>query len=207
MSHISNTFIIGAVSAVLLTAARAIAASSTDESRDDALAAEAAEHKAPAACSFHADVEIDPLAYALDGYALHAGDGWGRWRVDLGAFAIAVPKFVHGNEHFDVSFDGYGAKVHYYVFAEQYGGFIGADCGMARSLVRVKSSDLAAGDRQVNVGVNAGWRFDLGAGLYATPWLGVGYAFGAEDVVLAGNTFEPGRVTFFPAVHVGYHLR
>lgn len=39
---------------------------------------------------FHADFEVDPTAYILDGYSLHAGIGWKRVRVDLGAFAMSL---------------------------------------------------------------------------------------------------------------------
>lgn len=42
--------------------------------------------------------------------------------------------------------------------------------------------------------------------LYVTPWLGVGYVFGLDDVVLAGESFTMSPLAVFPAVHVGYRL-
>lgn len=161
----------------------------------------------PAASKFHADAEVDPTAYALDGYSLHVGVGYARVRLDIGAYAMAIPNFVHGNDDFNVAMDGYGAKLQYFPFGEQVGGFIGIDGGVMRLNVGRKGTDLARRDKQVGVGIDAGWRFNLGAGFYATPWLGVGYAFGTDDVTLAGKTFESSKVSVFPAVHVGYGFR
>jgi hypothetical protein len=166
---------------------------------------------APAAAEspaeLHGDVEVDPTAYALSGYSVHAGFGWSRLRVDLGAFAMALPGFVHGNEGFDASFDGFGAKLQYFPLAEQAGLFVGVDAGLGRMLVQRDGTDLAARRRQLTAGVDAGWRFELWEGLYATPWLGVGYAFNARDVVLGGQTFQSSPWVLFPAVHLGYRFR
>ena len=49
---------------------------------------------------FHADVEIDPTAYALDGNSVHVGIGAGRIRADLGSFAEHLPQFFHGHDGF-----------------------------------------------------------------------------------------------------------
>jgi hypothetical protein len=156
---------------------------------------------------FHADAEIDPTAYVLGGYSLHVGLGWDRARLDLGAFALDVPEFVHGNEDFEASFNGYGLKVQYFFFAEQRGLFAGIDGAVIRALVRRRGTELASLDTQVSAGVNAGYRIELGAGFYVTPWLGVGAVFGADDVTLAGETFEQSPWLVFPAIHLGYRFR
>jgi hypothetical protein len=157
--------------------------------------------------TFHADAEIDPIAYVLSGYSLHVGFGWDRARVDLGAFALDVPEFIHGDDAFDVSFHGYGVKFQYFLFAEQRGLFVGVDSALVRNLVRRRGTDLAALDVQVTAGVNAGYRFELGAGFYFTPWLGLGYAFESDDVTLDGETFEQQPALVFPAIHLGYRFR
>jgi hypothetical protein len=118
-----------------------------------------------------------------------------------------VPTFVHGSADFDVSFDGFGAKIQWFPFDEQSGGFVGVDGGVARVLVRRRGTDLASREIQYDLGIDAGWRLDLGAGFYATPWIGVGYAIGARNVELGGSTFENSKIVVFPAVHLGYHLR
>ena len=159
-----------------------------------------------AAEGFHADFEVDPTAYALRGHSLHVGLGWDRLRLDLGAYAMALPQALHGNEDFDVSFDGFGAKLQYFPFAEQEGAFFGVDGGVTRPLVQRVGTDLAERQTQVGVGVNLGWRLLLGERFFATPWLGLGYTFGADDVTLAGSTFEAMPFTVFPAVHLGYRF-
>lgn len=171
-----------------------------------ALAESAHTDNAGASLGFHADVEVDPTAYALQGYSLHVGVGHRRWRVDLGAFAMALPRVVHGNPGFDARFDGFGAKVQYFVWAEQRGLFVGADVGLSRLSVERRRSDLAAAEHQVSAGINAGYRFVLPRDFYVTTWLGVGYAFGADDVSLGGRTFEAQTLIIFPAVHLGYRF-
>ena len=60
---------------------------------------------------------------------------------------------------------------------------------------------------QFALGANAGFRIDIVGGLYLTPWLGVAYAFGADDVTLDGKTFAGKPLIIFPALHLGFHLR
>jgi hypothetical protein len=155
----------------------------------------------------HADAEVDPTAYVLDGYSLHVGVGWDRVRVDLGAYAMALPDAIDGSDDFSVAFDGYGVKVQYFVLEPQRGPFVGVDGGVARLRVSRDGTDLSQRRTTVGAGVHAGWRFAITEELYATAWLGVGYSTDAADVMLDGETYEPTRVTVFPAVHVGYRFR
>src|SRR5262249_42230115 len=128
------------------------------------------------------DVEVDPTAYVLSGYSVHVGVGWTRLRVDLGAFAIAVPRFVHGNDGFSSSVDGLGVKLQYFPFAEEHGGFVGVDAGFNRQLIRLDGTDLAAREEQLSLGAHVGWRFEIGPSFYATPWIGLSYGFNVHDV-------------------------
>jgi len=157
---------------------------------------------------FHADFEVDPTAYVLRGYSLHVGLGWKRLRLDLGAFALALPAGLTGNDDFAVAFDGYGAKLQYFLFSdEQRGGFVGVDAGVARPLVQRRGTELHARHTEVMAGVNFGWRFVFLQDFYATAWLGLSRTLNAHDVTLAGSTYEPARYTVFPAVHLGYRFR
>ncbi len=156
---------------------------------------------------FHGDFEIDPTAYVASGHSLHVGIGYDHLRVDLGAYAMQMPKFFTGDDDFDLSMNGYGIKVQYYLFHEQRGGFVGVDGGVTHILSRLEGTDLARRQRMFGVGVNAGWRFTLPAGFYVTPWLGVSYNFGVEDVMLGGKTQHNDPVVVFPAVHLGYRFR
>ncbi len=156
---------------------------------------------------FHADLEVDPTAYVLDGYSLHAGLGWNRVRLDLGAFAMKVPEAIHGQRDFDVGFDGFGAKLQFFPFAEQSGLVLGADSGVARRLIQRKHTQLAEREHQVTLGLNVGYRIDIAGGWYATPWLGLSRALGATDARLGDAHYESSPWLLFPAVHIGYHLR
>ncbi|HYP99885.1 MAG TPA: hypothetical protein VER96_14515 [Polyangiaceae bacterium] len=156
---------------------------------------------------FHADLELDPTAYVLDGFSLHVGLGWDALRIDLGVFGLAVPEFVHRQRDFDVAFDGYGVKAQYFPFAKQRGLFVGVDAAYSRALIRLRGSELAARDNQLALGMNAGVRCYVAGDFYITPWLGVGHSFGADDVSLGGKTFAANPLLIFPAVHLGYRLR
>lgn len=157
-----------------------------------------------AGASVHVDAEVDPTAYVLDGYSVHVGVGYKRLRVDLGAYAMKLPKFVHGHDDLDVSFDGFGVKLQYFLFAEQTGGFVGVDSGVARPMVAKPAMQLAERNTEVGVGVNFGWRFHVASGFYATTWLGLGCTLNPHDVTLGDSKYEASRFTVFPAVHLGY---
>jgi len=160
-----------------------------------------------AASPLHADAELDPTAYVLSGYSLHVGVGYQRLRVDAGNFALAVPGWVHGNDAFDVAFDGYGAKLQLFPLAEQRGLVVGIDAGYARVTVARRGTQMAVRDGQLQAGVDVGWRFPIVDHFYATAWLGVGRAFGARSVTLGDATFQPTRTVVFPAIHLGYAFR
>jgi hypothetical protein len=163
---------------------------------------------APAAASpFHADAEVDPTAYALSGNSIHVGLGYDRFRLDLGNFAIALPRWVTGNDDYNVSFDGYGIKLQMFPLAEQRGLVVGVDAAYARVLAERRGTQMAVRDGEVQVGVDVGYRIPITHGFYATPWLGVAYAFSASDVTLAGATYQPMHLVVFPAIHVGYSFR
>lgn len=186
--------------AALATTLSAAAAQAQDR------APTAAALPAAAPSRLHLDVEIDPTAYILRGYSLHVGIGWRRLRVDLGAYAMTMPEFMHGNPDFDVSFHGFGVKAQLFPLAEQRGLFVGVDTGLAMPLVQRRDTDLARRGLQVSVGAHIGWRFPIIAGLYVTPWVGVSYSFNAEDVTLANRTYTNNPITVFPAVHIGYRF-
>jgi len=65
-------------------------------------------------------------------------------------------------------------------------------------------TDLAARHTEVGLGVYIGCRISIVDRFYATPWIGVGYRFGAKDATLAGATYKSTSLNIFPAVHLGY---
>ncbi|MBX3157843.1 MAG: hypothetical protein KF773_17880 [Deltaproteobacteria bacterium] len=162
---------------------------------------------AASAAPLEGDVEIDPTAYILSGNSIHAGLASGHWRVDLGNFGIAIPRAIHGNDDFDVSATGYGVKLEYFARARRTGWFAGIDAGYIRTHARLRGTDLAGDDASLSTGIHAGYRISLPANLYVTPWIGVGYSFGSDDIAVGNARFAAIPVTIFPAVHLGYRFR
>ncbi|MFO0745590.1 MAG: hypothetical protein U1F43_07950 [Myxococcota bacterium] len=160
--------------------------------------------RAERASDLRVDVELDPLAYALSGHSVHVGLGTGRFRFDLGAFALELPTWAHGNDGFTSSFDGFGAKAHAFFGADRSGPFAGIALGVAHTLVQRDGTQLAARDTALSAGVEVGWLVPIVAGLYVKPWVGLGYTFGADDVVLDGQRYSANPIQIFPTVHLGY---
>lgn len=204
---------IASVTVLFVLASLAVTArASAEESSPRPLASDARVEADPAeteAHRFHIDAEVDPTAYVLSGFSGHLGLGLDRFRLDLGAYAMEIPQAIHGDDRFDVRFDGFGAKLHAFPFAKPgapQGLFFGVDSGVTRARVTNRAADESATQSTVSAGAHVGYRIALPLGFYATPWLGVGYAFGAHDVTLAGATFKANPVTIFPAIHLGYRF-
>jgi hypothetical protein len=155
----------------------------------------------------HVDVEVDPTAFVFDGHSLHLGLGRGRFRIDLGAFAMRVPHALDGNEGFTRSFSGFGAKLQYFLFDEARGGFVGLDAGVASSLIERDGTDMASNTTQVIAGVNVGWRWRITDRLYASTWISLDRNLNARDIVLDSSTYKASRWTVFPAIHLGYRFQ
>lgn len=159
-----------------------------------------------AAATTTADVEVDPTAFALDGYSLHAGVHSGAIRVDLGAYAMRLPAAFAGQDQLDVAFHGFGVKAQRFFGGGATGGFAGVGLGLNDTLVRHRACGEAAALRNLGAGVHAGWRFGLPQDFYVTPWLGLDYTFGPRRVALGGETYAPPPWSVFPAVHLGYRF-
>ncbi len=150
-----------------------------------------------------ADFEVDPLAYGLQGHSLHVGLGWERYRVDLGSFALELPSSLHGQDGFESGFTGYGAKFDVFFKKTQSGAFVGLDASLARAFVTHQQSQISRRLWQGNVGVRAGYRFDLPADFFVSPWVSLTYNPLAKDVKIDGDTYKTPDFGVFPTVHLG----
>lgn len=150
------------------------------------------------------DVEIDPFAYALDGYSLHLGIFHGRIRYDLGIFGIDVPEMFHGQGDFTQSADGVGLKADY-LWRESGGWFTGVSTDITRNEYRHVTSGDAAIRMEGGISARAGYRFVIYRRITITPWVAVGYIlFNGEPVRIEGDTFERKGYGIFPTVHFGW---
>jgi len=150
---------------------------------------------------------VDPFAYALNGFSLHLAKVQGSVRVNVGTFGVDVPIAIHGNEGWDERMRGVGVKVDY--LGSPVDGFF---AGLEGGYMRTRYLRAAGGDAEVRgvvgMGVRGGYRLSLGgSGLYVAPWVGVGYNFDGDDVIVSGEGFERRTVTVFPTVHIGWRFR
>jgi hypothetical protein len=155
----------------------------------------------------HLDAEIDPTAYVFSGHSLHVGIGYRHLRLDFGNFAMDIPGFLDPNQGFAASASGFGVKLQLFPFAEHEGFFAGVDAGLIRMLVERDRTSLAATQYQVPAGIHLGYRIPLPASFYLSPWIGLAYTFGADDLALGDATYEVNAFTVFPAIHLGYQAR
>jgi hypothetical protein len=156
------------------------------------------------------DLEVDPIAYALGGFSVHAGIRHAFLRIDLGAFAAQPPVWFHGSKGVTVYQSGFGLKCDYRFFADQHGLFIGAEAATARVQLQPSDGGLAQRQRTYNFGVRTGWEFELLYGFYVVPWIGVGAALGGEDTTMLVATgdrevsWKHKTLVIFPTVHIGW---
>ncbi|MDB4956514.1 MAG: hypothetical protein JWO36_4083 [Myxococcales bacterium] len=120
---------------------------------------------------------------------------------------MRVPHALDGNEGFTRSFNGFGAKLQYFLFDEARGGFVGLDAGVASSLIERDGTEMASNTTQFTAGANVGWRWRITNQLYASTWISVDRNVNARDVVLDSSTYKASRWTVFPAIHLGYRFQ
>jgi len=150
------------------------------------------------------EVEVDPIAYAANGFSLHLATVLGSARVSIGTFGADIPEWLHGNDDWSMSFRGAGVKVDY-LGSRIDGFFIGVDGGYMRNTYTIGGQSEKRNDAAV--GVRAGYRLDIGRrGLYLSPWVGVSYTMGGDDMVIGDQRFNDSPITIFPTVHIGWRF-
>ena len=162
----------------------------------------------PLAAHAQWEVEADPTAYALKGYSVHVAHTlWdGKSRLQFGAFGAETPEWVHGNEGWTENSRGVTFKLDYYPLQRLRGLFVGLDSNYARVRYKLQETGESRHENIVGLGPRIGYRFDVGEHLYFSPWVSLDYQFGAKDINISGKTFEQGRLSIFPAVHVGWRF-
>ncbi len=155
----------------------------------------------------HLDFEIDPIAFALQGFSLHSGIRLHHFRIDLGVFGLQMPKALTNNDRFRTRFAGFGAKLDYRFFGAGDGPFVGIDFGAARVSAVHESSSLSESHYEFTVAARVGYEFDIYRGFYVVPWVSLGYRIGGRDVTVAGDTLAgSSALSVFPTVHLGYRF-
>lgn len=151
------------------------------------------------------DIDIDPIAFALNGFSIHGGYVTGAYRFDLGIFGLDFPEWIHGNEDFDSSFMGAGWKVDRFFKGYADGFFAGVDGGVTQLRATHTTTGNEKDRLQYMLGVRTGYRWNTGLGnLFVTPWIGFGYVLNADDIEIDGDLYESSAFTPFPTIHVGW---
>jgi hypothetical protein len=152
------------------------------------------------------EIEVDPIAYAFNGFSLHVAKVFGSVRANVGTFGIDVPTAYHGNEGWNSTMRGAGVKLDN-LGSSIDGFFVGVEGGYMRNRYALAASSETVERDVIGIGVRGGYRLPLGkSGLYLAPWVGLGYNFHGDDVVIAGEKFERTPIGVFPTVHVGWRF-
>jgi hypothetical protein len=152
------------------------------------------------------EVEVDPIAYALNGFSLHLAKVIGPTRLNVGTFGIDIPSAFHGNDGWNSSMRGAGVKWDY-TGTSSDGFFAGIDGGYMRTRYSIEGELPRVTRDIIGVGVRTGYRQPIGRrGLYVAPWVGVSYQFDGDDVSIGDHDFDRSAIVIFPTVHVGWRF-
>jgi hypothetical protein len=160
----------------------------------------------PKVYSQNLDVEVDPVAYLLDGYSFHVGLNTASVRYSVGLFSLGVPESFHGNSDFEHSFSGGGVKVNYFFRNTNYGFYTGIGTDMIFSTFELKETGNTEEKTQFNISANIGYRLRITKQLYINPWLGISYWLNTSDFEIENKVFEQSPLGLFPTVHVGWRF-
>ena len=160
----------------------------------------------PRSASAQVEIEVDPLAFALDGFSLNVGTVFGQLRASVGTFGIDVPHSLHRRDGFDMTMRGAGLKVDW-LGKDAWGWFAGADASYYRNSYVAHDLRQTSQREEYVFGVRGGYRLPIGrSGLYLAPWVGVGFNFPEGDIHFNGKTFENRAITVLPALHIGWRF-
>lgn len=152
-------------------------------------------------------LEVEPVAYALDGMGGTVAYRQGAWSVNIEGFTLTVPESLHGNAGFEASTAGGELQVERFLGRSPDGFYLGSEVGVSRLEVTHPES----GDTESRVGISVGarfgyeWRTNFG-GLYLSPVAGVSYSLASDDVSVGGETFERTPVTPWATVGIGWRF-
>jgi len=157
------------------------------------------------------EVEVDPLAYVLNGYSVHLGVTYGKFRSSVGTFRIKQPSFQLDNEAFSVYSSGFDLKTDY-LFGKTKGFHAGIQLTYGKDKIGLKESADRENLWGLNIGARGGYRFMFGKaenkykGFYINPWLALIYSTNAKTISKGGEEYKQPSAFIFPAVHIGWRF-
>lgn len=158
-------------------------------------------------------VEIDPIAYILNGYSVHGVyQPVGRLSFDAGIFGIEEPAFYSDNKDFKTMHRGVGVKIHYHINGFTTKGlYVGLGSGYSTTEATHKESKAKVKGHRLDAGIHAGYRFFMfknnnGKGLYLTPWVSLDYQLYQDKIHFEQAAYKQNNLSVFPTVHIGYRF-
>ena len=159
----------------------------------------------------HIELELDPLAYALGGASGHIAYTWKNERIQLGYGQLTLPEDMQRNENVSESFRAISLKWDYFIGRKDAsrGFFVGPTFDYLFLKYEDTESNTAE-DQQLNIGLRAGYKFDLFkkskslSGMYLTPWIGASWMTNPGNIEVGGVSYERNSMNIFPTVHLGW---
>ena len=158
------------------------------------------------------EIEVDPIAYILNGYSVHGIYQTGRMRFDAGVYGVEVPESFQSSKGFKLKNQGLGVKVNYLLQGIQ-GFYAGIGLGYSKLEATRRESGEKAEGNSIGAGVDIGYRLFLAKekegtrkGLYLTPWLGINYNFYPDKIKFTDREYKQKPFELFPTVHLGYRF-
>lgn len=159
----------------------------------------------------HIEIEVDPLAYILNGYSLHTALAYPKMRFNLGVVGLKQPDFFLDNDAFTVYTTELDLKADY-LFGKTKGWFAGLQFTYGKDRIGLKEDNYRENVWGATIGIRGGYRIMVGKansqykGFYISPWLAWLYTPVARTIKRKGETYTQPRWFPFPAIHLGWRF-
>lgn len=159
----------------------------------------------------HWELEVDPIAYALNGFSVHGIYQRKMTRFDLGVFGIKQPEGFSGNKGFAINSMGAGMKVNC-LLNKNENWFAGVGAGYLKNDIQYRATGERKQQEVLGLGIHAGYRFyvlrKIKAGrFYVAPWMSIDYNIPMNEVAFEKASYKTSPLTIFPTIHIGYRFR
>ena len=158
-------------------------------------------------------IEADPFAYINNGYSIHLGyENWGM-RFDLTKVKVDFPETFedafYGTQAFDLVTHIHGIKIDYIGKRKNWtkGAFIGLDINQQRLNFTHRETAKVANLNTFNIGLRAGYKFNIFRGFYLTPWAAVWKNVAGEKSFEVGtDKISTNGWDWITTLHFGYAI-
>lgn len=159
-------------------------------------------------------LEADPFAYINKGYSLHLGyENWG-FRFDLTKVKVDFPESFeeafYDTKAFDLVTNINGIKIDYIGKRTNWtkGAFVGLDVNTQELNFTHRESNSQTSLNIFNIGVRAGYKFNIYKGLYITPWAALWRNVTPEQSYKVGNDIiKTNKWDWIATIHIGYSIK